>query len=96
MHSLIPHRVQEVPPPGGFDKILYKRHLPKRGPPGWVLFGGLFGVMSVGWYLHQINVRIHQYHMCILTAMTASWSEKSCSCGCTFSPSSRPNGTWII
>lgn len=52
---------QDVPPANGFPEIPYQRHLPKRGPPGWALFGGMLGIMAVGWYMHQINIRIHQY-----------------------------------
>ncbi|KAJ3040686.1 hypothetical protein HDV00_010579 [Rhizophlyctis rosea] len=48
--------VQDMPPPGGFPQtIRYERYLPRRGPSGVVMFGGLFLIMGYGWY-HQIRV----------------------------------------
>lgn len=50
--------MQDLPPPGGFGPITYRRHLPKRGPPGWLLLTGGFGVIIGGLLLHAKGVRI--------------------------------------
>ncbi|KAI9140877.1 GRIM-19, partial [Paraphysoderma sedebokerense] len=42
--------VQDLPPPGGFGSVRYKRNLPSRGPSGAVLFAGVIGIMTYGWY----------------------------------------------
>jgi len=42
--------VQDLPPPGGFPTLKYKRNLPSRGPSGAVLFAGFLGVVTYGWY----------------------------------------------
>ncbi|KAI9168290.1 hypothetical protein H9P43_007662 [Blastocladiella emersonii ATCC 22665] len=42
--------VQDLPPQGGFNPVQYKRNLPARGPSGAVLFAGLIGLCSYGWY----------------------------------------------
>jgi NADH dehydrogenase (ubiquinone) 1 alpha subcomplex subunit 13 len=52
---------QDMPPTGGFGPILYRRHLPKRGPPGWVLLTGAFGVIFTGLYLRSQGVHINRY-----------------------------------
>lgn len=39
-----------MPPPGGFEPIKYKRHLPFRGPSSAVILAGIFGVSAYGFY----------------------------------------------
>ncbi|PAV21346.1 nadh dehydrogenase 1 alpha subcomplex subunit 13 [Pyrrhoderma noxium] len=41
---------QDMPPPGGFEPIKYKRHLPFRGPSSAVILAGIFGVSAYGFY----------------------------------------------
>ncbi|KAF9263720.1 GRIM-19 [Marasmius fiardii PR-910] len=41
---------QDMPPPGGFEPIKYKRNLPFRGPGGWVIIGGVAAVSAFGFY----------------------------------------------
>lgn len=42
---------QEMPPPGGFRAVKFRRGVPAtRGPPGWALFLGTFLVSSFGFY----------------------------------------------
>ncbi|KAL5636725.1 hypothetical protein ACGC1H_000631, partial [Rhizoctonia solani] len=41
---------QDMPPPGGFEPIKYKRSLPFRGPSGAVLLGGIAAVCAYGFY----------------------------------------------
>ncbi|KZO98129.1 GRIM-19 protein [Calocera viscosa TUFC12733] len=48
----VPYR-QDMPPPGGFEPIRYKRYLPFKGPSGAVIFGiamliSGFGIHGVG------------------------------------------------
>jgi len=45
----VPYR-QDMPPPGGFEAIKYKRNLPLKGPSGLVMFLGVMGVTSFGMY----------------------------------------------
>lgn len=52
---------QDLPPPEGFGPIQYRRHLPKRGPPGWALLGGLAGIVLTGMLLHSKGMRIRKY-----------------------------------
>ncbi len=52
--------VQELPPKEGFSSVLYKRHLPKRGPPGWVLLAGVAFVMAVGTELRARGIRLRR------------------------------------
>lgn len=40
--------IQDVPPKGGFPAIKIARHLPNRGPHGWVMFGGCGLIMFAG------------------------------------------------
>ncbi|KAF9949250.1 hypothetical protein BGZ65_007465 [Modicella reniformis] len=49
---------QELPRPGGFPEIRYKRYLPKLGPSGLVLFSGItlmctFGLYRTGQGIHE-------------------------------------------
>ncbi|OSD04623.1 B16.6 subunit of GRIM-19, NADH:ubiquinone oxidoreductase [Trametes coccinea BRFM310] len=44
-----PYR-QDMPPPGGFEAIKYKRNLPLRGPSGLVILGGVTAVCAYGFY----------------------------------------------
>ncbi|KAG9343377.1 hypothetical protein JZ751_014358, partial [Albula glossodonta] len=47
---------QDMPPPGGYGPIDYKRNLPKRGLSGYSMFGIGVGVMMLGyWRLFQWN-----------------------------------------
>ncbi|ORX77579.1 GRIM-19 protein [Basidiobolus meristosporus CBS 931.73] len=41
---------QELPPQGGYPAIRYKRHLPKKGPSGLVLFTGLAAITGISFY----------------------------------------------
>lgn len=52
---------QDLPPSGGFGPIRYRRHLPKRGPPGWVLLVGAMGVITGGLMLHARGRQINMY-----------------------------------
>ncbi|KAL7282570.1 hypothetical protein ACG7TL_004041 [Trametes sanguinea] len=40
----------DMPPPGGFEAIKYKRNLPLRGPSGLVILGGVTAVCAYGFY----------------------------------------------
>eukprot|EP00121_Abeoforma_whisleri_P003308 Awhi_evm2s2970 len=42
---------QELPPPGGFSAIQFKRHLPNRGPSGLATIAGVFCITTFGFYL---------------------------------------------
>ncbi|KAI0650523.1 GRIM-19 [Trametes meyenii] len=44
-----PYR-QDMPPPGGFEAIKYKRNLPFRGPSGLAILGGVTAVCAYGFY----------------------------------------------
>ncbi|KAJ8274068.1 hypothetical protein COCON_G00086930 [Conger conger] len=47
---------QDMPPPGGYGPIDYKRNLPKRGFSGYTMFGIGIGVMVLGyWRLFKWN-----------------------------------------
>ncbi|ORZ05940.1 GRIM-19 protein [Lobosporangium transversale] len=46
--STIPQ--QELPRPGGFPEIRYKRYIPKVGPSGLVLFSGITLMCTFGLY----------------------------------------------
>ncbi|XP_050790062.1 NADH dehydrogenase [ubiquinone] 1 alpha subcomplex subunit 13 isoform X1 [Gopherus flavomarginatus] len=41
---------QDLPPPGGYGPIDYKRHLPRRGLSGYSLFAIGIGSLLVGYY----------------------------------------------
>ncbi|XP_077188148.1 NADH dehydrogenase [ubiquinone] 1 alpha subcomplex subunit 13 [Paroedura picta] len=41
---------QDMPPPGGYGPIDYKRHMPRRGLSGYSLFAIGIGSMIFGWY----------------------------------------------
>ncbi|XP_048354545.1 NADH dehydrogenase [ubiquinone] 1 alpha subcomplex subunit 13 [Sphaerodactylus townsendi] len=41
---------QDMPPPGGYGPIDYKRHLPRRGLSGYSLFAIGIGTMMYGYY----------------------------------------------
>ena len=43
-------RNRDMPPPGGFEMIKYKRNLPFRGPSSAVILAGVFGVCAYGFY----------------------------------------------
>ncbi|KAI5455197.1 hypothetical protein NCC49_000014 [Naganishia albida] len=42
---------QDMPPPGGFEHVRYKRNIPIRGPGGAAIFGGVAAVCAYGFYL---------------------------------------------
>lgn len=51
--------VQDVPPREGFGApLIYKRHIPSRGPPGWVWLGGCAVLILSSFYLHSRGLRI--------------------------------------
>lgn len=52
--------VQDLPPRQGFRPIDYRRHLPQRGPPGWVWFLGVMTVVGTGFTLSAKGRRINQ------------------------------------
>ncbi|XP_053158897.1 NADH dehydrogenase [ubiquinone] 1 alpha subcomplex subunit 13 [Hemicordylus capensis] len=41
---------QDMPPPGGYGPIDYKRHLPRRGLSGYSLFSLGIGIFCFGYY----------------------------------------------
>ncbi|KAI9638823.1 GRIM-19 [Dioszegia hungarica] len=41
---------QDMPPPGGYESIKYKRNLPIRGPGGVVIFGAVAAVCAFGFW----------------------------------------------
>ena len=41
---------RDMPPPGGFEPVKYKRNLPLRGPSGLVILGGVTAVCAYGFY----------------------------------------------
>ncbi|CAL1701280.1 unnamed protein product [Somion occarium] len=41
---------QDMPPPGGFEPVKYKRNIPLRGPSGVVILGGVTAVCAYGFY----------------------------------------------
>lgn len=49
---------QELPPTDGFGPIVFKRNLPSRGPPGWVLITGVSSIVIGGLILHAKGERI--------------------------------------
>ncbi|XP_067824842.1 NADH dehydrogenase [ubiquinone] 1 alpha subcomplex subunit 13 [Heptranchias perlo] len=47
---------QDLPPPGGYGPVDYKRSLPRRGPSGYSMFGIGIGVLIFGyWKLFKWN-----------------------------------------
>ncbi|KAN0097562.1 hypothetical protein V8E55_002008 [Tylopilus felleus] len=45
----VPYR-QDMPPPGGFEAVRYKRNLPFRGPSGLAILGAVTAVCAYGFY----------------------------------------------
>uniref|UniRef100_A0A6F9DLC9 NADH dehydrogenase [ubiquinone] 1 alpha subcomplex subunit 13 n=1 Tax=Phallusia mammillata TaxID=59560 RepID=A0A6F9DLC9_9ASCI len=43
---------QDMPPPGGYGSIPYKRNLPVRGPSGYMMFGLVTAITLSGFRLH--------------------------------------------
>lgn len=41
---------RDMPPPGGFEAVKYKRNLPFRGPSGLVILGAITALCSYGFY----------------------------------------------
>lgn len=55
---------RDMPPPGGYETLKYKRNLPLKGPSGAVLFGGVFAICIAGFYrLGQGNVEKRCVHV---------------------------------
>ncbi|PVU96221.1 hypothetical protein BB561_001315 [Smittium simulii] len=48
---------QDMPRPGGFPKIQYRRSLPNKGPSGAVILGALGAVMTYGWYHVYLGIQ---------------------------------------
>ncbi|KAF8827089.1 hypothetical protein HHX47_DHR5001076 [Lentinula edodes] len=44
-----PYR-QDMPPPGGFEAVKYKRNLPFRGPGALAILGGVAAISAFGFY----------------------------------------------
>ncbi|TIA89143.1 hypothetical protein E3P99_02224 [Wallemia hederae] len=52
---------QDLPPPGGFETIKYKRSLPVKGPSGAVIFGTIMAISGWGFYkLGQGNLEMRE------------------------------------
>lgn len=50
---------RDLPPPGGFETIKYKRSLPIKGPSGAVIFGTILAISGWGFYkLGQGNLEM--------------------------------------
>ncbi|KAL4076201.1 B16.6 subunit of GRIM-19, NADH:ubiquinone oxidoreductase [Scleroderma citrinum] len=41
---------QDMPPPGGFEAVQYKRNLPFRGPSGLIILGAVTALCTYGFY----------------------------------------------
>lgn len=52
--------VQDLPPPGGFSPLNYKRNLPSKGPSGAVLLAGVTGMIFFSLFLHRKSVHLRQ------------------------------------
>lgn len=52
---------QDLPPSEGFTPITFKRHLPKRGPPGWLLLSGALGLTIGSMYIYMQGQEIYRY-----------------------------------
>ena len=44
---------QDLPPPGGYESIPYKRNIPIRGPSGAVMLGLLVAIHGLGLWCHH-------------------------------------------
>lgn len=51
---------QDMPPPGPHPAVPYARHIPRRGPSGAVLLGGVVGIVSFGYYMHYRGLLVQQ------------------------------------
>lgn len=52
---------QEVPPKGGFARVLDPRPLPRKGLPGIVLFGAVAAIMAYGFVKVSDHSRRRRY-----------------------------------
>ncbi|KAF9006610.1 GRIM-19 protein-domain-containing protein [Cyathus striatus] len=43
-------RNRDLPPPGGFEAVKYKRNLPLRGPGSYAILGGVTAICAYGFY----------------------------------------------
>jgi len=41
---------RDMPPPGGFEAVQYRRNLPLRGPGSYTILGGVIAVCAYGLY----------------------------------------------
>jgi hypothetical protein len=49
---------QDLPPPDGYPHIQFQRHLPKRGPAGWMLFSLLGAITVYGVYTTKKGIDV--------------------------------------
>ncbi|KAF4601918.1 hypothetical protein EYR40_005119 [Pleurotus pulmonarius] len=62
MDLSIPYR-QDMPPPGGFESVKYKRNLPFRGPGSLAILGGVTAICAYGFYrLGKGNLEKRELH----------------------------------
>ncbi|KAI7809581.1 NADH dehydrogenase [ubiquinone] 1 alpha subcomplex subunit 13 [Triplophysa rosa] len=55
---------QDMPPPGGYERIDYRRNLPRRGLSGYSMFGIGMGIMVFGyWRLFKWNRERRRLHI---------------------------------
>jgi hypothetical protein len=51
MNVLKPHLFhRDMPPPGGFEAVKYKRNLPLKGPGAYAILGGVTAICAYGFY----------------------------------------------
>ena len=56
---ITPIQMQDLPPKGGFAPLAYRRYLPERGPPGWLIFLGLSAYSYVNHFRWDSQMRVH-------------------------------------
>ena len=54
---------QDLPPPGGYGAVPYKRNLPLRGPSGITIWGLVFATHGAAYWLHEKKIKWH--HMVV-------------------------------
>jgi len=50
MNILQPFIHRDMPPPGGFEAVKYKRNLPLKGPGAYAILGGVTAICAYGFY----------------------------------------------
>ncbi|CAG8497611.1 10688_t:CDS:2 [Scutellospora calospora] len=56
-------QTQDLPRPGGFPSVRYKRNLPQRGPSGLVIFTVIGAISAFGFYrIGQGNLEKRELH----------------------------------